>query len=159
MQLCDNFPWLIFICLIPFFQGCLRLISCIILLKEFVFLKLVDIKMGKRYHFGYHTSNCKDDQTLHDRIRLWMLISFSDKYILGQNMCFFSSTDKTDLTGYILVKKNYCSLKKVNFKKKRHIWNLKNQWFKNSELVQSKNHNFNCVVSIIKLADGYDPWP
>ena len=38
MQLCYKFSWLIFICLTPFFQGYLGLISCIIVLKKFFLL-------------------------------------------------------------------------------------------------------------------------
>ena len=50
MSLCDNFSWLFFTCLTPFFQGELGLISCIKLLKKFLSIAMADMEIEKRHH-------------------------------------------------------------------------------------------------------------
>ena len=56
------------LCLIPFFQGYIRLISCIIEKKDFVSLKtMVTVGIRKRHYFIYHSDSCREDKILHQK--------------------------------------------------------------------------------------------
>ena len=63
IQLYDNFPSALFICLTPFSQGQFGLIGCMILMKEFISLTTVAIEIGKR-HFSMINENTWSDKTL-----------------------------------------------------------------------------------------------
>ena len=59
------------------FQGLFGLISCIILIKEFVFQTMVALEIGKRIFFSYHSSNCSVEIKLHQKT--WILIQYDWK--------------------------------------------------------------------------------
>ena len=61
--------WQIFfsslICLTPFSQLWLRLIDCMILMKEYISLKTAAMKVGKRDFYSDHSNGCWEEKMLH----------------------------------------------------------------------------------------------
>ena len=58
IDLCDNFSGLVFIRLISIHQVYFELISCIIVLKKFVFVTIVVRETGKSYNNGCKEEKC-----------------------------------------------------------------------------------------------------
>ena len=67
------------------------MISCIILLKEFVSLTMVTMEIGERRYFSYQSSSCKEDEVFIKNVNL-----FHSNY---QNVNLFHSKYQIKLAG------------------------------------------------------------
>ena len=58
IQLCDKFSSVIFICLTQFSQLQIRLVGCMIMMKEYVSLTTAAMKMGKKRFYSDQSNGC-----------------------------------------------------------------------------------------------------
>ena len=104
---CDNFSSALFICLTPVFQGQFALIGCMVLMKEFLSLITVAMKIGKIHFFKNQWKMLQEEKWFIKNMNItdanhhwknwvdWILDTWWDKILQPQKGIFEKRSPKS----------------------------------------------------------------